>query len=144
MTALDIAVGAKASRSLTITADHVKQFTEITGDYNPLHFDARFASPTRPTTTSAARLSGSSLTSRFPSAYRPFARCVRTHWGISGSSAFADRASRSRSGWSLNLRVDGWEPLRHRPAFASGRWAPSMCSVSTGTNSTSSGCCYTS
>ena len=64
---LGIAVGAKASRSLTITADHVKQFAEITGDYNPLHFDADFASRARPTTTSAARLSGSSLTSRFPS-----------------------------------------------------------------------------
>ncbi len=28
-------VGQKASRSLTLTADHVKTYAELTGDYNP-------------------------------------------------------------------------------------------------------------
>lgn len=36
-------VGQKATRSMTVTADHVKAFAEITGDYNPLHFDEAFA-----------------------------------------------------------------------------------------------------
>ena len=40
-------VGATASRSLTLTADHVKAFAELTGDYNPLHFDQEFASKTK-------------------------------------------------------------------------------------------------
>ena len=41
------AVGQKASRSLTVTADHVKAYAEITGDYNPLHFDEAFVSRTK-------------------------------------------------------------------------------------------------
>ena len=40
-------VGQKASRSLTVTADHVKAYAEMTGDYNPLHFDEAFARQTR-------------------------------------------------------------------------------------------------
>ena len=36
-----------ATRSLTVTAEHVAQFTKITGDYNPLHFDEDFASRTK-------------------------------------------------------------------------------------------------
>ncbi|HYM23606.1 MAG TPA: MaoC family dehydratase [Vicinamibacterales bacterium] len=42
-----IAVGQKAARSLTLTADHVKRFAELSGDYNPLHFDQTFASKTK-------------------------------------------------------------------------------------------------
>lgn len=40
-------VGAKASRALTVTAEMVRAYAEITGDYNPLHFDAEFAAATR-------------------------------------------------------------------------------------------------
>jgi len=40
-------VGQTARRSLTLTRDHVETFARLTGDYNPLHFDADFASRTR-------------------------------------------------------------------------------------------------
>src|SRR5207248_10956394 len=39
--------GQRAERSLTLTAAHVKTFAELTGDYNPLHFDEAFAARTR-------------------------------------------------------------------------------------------------
>ena len=41
------AVGDKARRSLKLTADHVRTFAELTGDYNPLHFDEAFAARTK-------------------------------------------------------------------------------------------------
>src|SRR6266540_1870740 len=41
------AVGQRASRSLTLTAEHVAAYAQLTGDYNPLHFDAAFAARTR-------------------------------------------------------------------------------------------------
>lgn len=44
---LDITVGQTAARTLTITQSHVARFAEITGDYNPLHFDEAFAEKTR-------------------------------------------------------------------------------------------------
>lgn len=44
---MDVSVGQQASRSLRLTADHVKKFAEMTGDYNPLHFDKSFVSKTR-------------------------------------------------------------------------------------------------
>ena len=40
-------IGQKATRSMTITADHVKRFAELSGDYNPLHFDETFAAKTK-------------------------------------------------------------------------------------------------
>ena len=40
-------VGQKAARSLTVSADHVKTFAELSGDYNPLHFDEAFAAQTK-------------------------------------------------------------------------------------------------
>src|SRR5262249_47516647 len=40
-------VGQRASRSLTLTGKHVEIFAELTGDYNPLHFDSAFAERTR-------------------------------------------------------------------------------------------------
>jgi acyl dehydratase len=42
-----ITVGQTASRTLTVTADHVAKFAEISGDYNPLHFDEAFAAGTK-------------------------------------------------------------------------------------------------
>jgi acyl dehydratase len=40
-------VGQRASRSVTFTAEHVRKFAEISGDYNPLHFDEAFAARTK-------------------------------------------------------------------------------------------------
>ena len=42
-----VTVGQRASRTLTLTSEHVRAFAEITGDYNPLHFDRAFTSRTR-------------------------------------------------------------------------------------------------
>jgi acyl dehydratase len=44
---MSISVGQRASRSLTLTAEHVRKFAEISGDYNPLHFDEAFAARTK-------------------------------------------------------------------------------------------------
>ncbi len=44
---MNLQVGDTATRSLTITADAVKAFAELTGDYNPLHFDEDFAAQTK-------------------------------------------------------------------------------------------------
>jgi acyl dehydratase len=44
---MDLIVGQKASRSITLTADHVRAYAEMTGDYNPLHFDEEFTSKTK-------------------------------------------------------------------------------------------------
>ncbi len=40
-------VGQRATRSLTLGAEQVRAFAELTGDFNPLHFDASFAAHTR-------------------------------------------------------------------------------------------------
>ena len=40
-------VGQLASRTLTLSAEEVKKYAEITGDYNPLHFDEEFAAKTQ-------------------------------------------------------------------------------------------------
>lgn len=44
---MDIEVGQTATRSLTLTQSHVDMYAEMTGDYNPLHFDADFAAKTK-------------------------------------------------------------------------------------------------
>jgi acyl dehydratase len=46
MGALDLKVGQTATRSNTITKEHVEAYAEITGDHNPLHFDEDFVSRT--------------------------------------------------------------------------------------------------
>ena len=44
---MQISIGQKATRSITLTADHVKTFAELSGDYNPLHFDESFVIKTK-------------------------------------------------------------------------------------------------
>jgi acyl dehydratase len=44
---MKVSVGQKASRTLTLTAKHVKIFAELSGDYNPLHFDETFVAKTK-------------------------------------------------------------------------------------------------
>jgi acyl dehydratase len=44
---MNLQVGQKANRSITLTAEHVRAYAEITGDHNPLHFDENFAANTK-------------------------------------------------------------------------------------------------
>jgi len=44
---MTVAVGQRASRSLTLTTEHVDAFARMSGDYNPLHFDEAFAAGTK-------------------------------------------------------------------------------------------------
>jgi acyl dehydratase len=44
---MNLTVGQKATRTLTLTTEHVKKYAEITGDYNPLHFNEDFVSQTK-------------------------------------------------------------------------------------------------
>jgi acyl dehydratase len=44
---MNVSVGQRAERSLTLTAASVKAFAQLTGDYNPLHFDEKFAAGTK-------------------------------------------------------------------------------------------------
>jgi acyl dehydratase len=44
---MELQVGQTATRSLTLTQKHVDMYAEMTGDYNPLHFDADFAAKTK-------------------------------------------------------------------------------------------------
>ncbi len=44
---MDLFVGKKATRTLTLNADHVQTFADLTGDYNPLHFDESFTAKTK-------------------------------------------------------------------------------------------------
>jgi acyl dehydratase len=44
---VSVAVGQKARRGLALTAEHVATYARLTGDYNPLHFDADFVARTK-------------------------------------------------------------------------------------------------
>jgi len=44
---MSLRVGQTATRQLTLTADHVRKYSEISGDYNPLHYDEAFAAGTK-------------------------------------------------------------------------------------------------
>ncbi len=47
MKLMNLHVGQKAPRRATLTAEHVSKYAEISGDHNPLHFDAEFAAQTK-------------------------------------------------------------------------------------------------
>ena len=44
---MELEVGQRATRELAVDQEMVRKYAEITGDYNPLHFDAEFAAKTR-------------------------------------------------------------------------------------------------
>ena len=44
---MDLTVGQVSHREMAVTAEMVERYAEITGDYNPLHFDVEFAAQTR-------------------------------------------------------------------------------------------------
>jgi acyl dehydratase len=44
---MEITPGSRAQRSLKITAEMVKTYANLTGDFNPLHFDPEFSRKTR-------------------------------------------------------------------------------------------------
>ena len=44
---MKLAVGQTASRTITLTQHHVRTYAELTGDYNPLHFDEAFVAGTK-------------------------------------------------------------------------------------------------
>lgn len=44
---MGLKIGQTASRSLTLTAEHVEAYAQITGDRNPLHFDKDFIANTK-------------------------------------------------------------------------------------------------
>lgn len=41
------AVGQTATRTMTLTSEHVRAYSELTGDRNPLHIDPAFTAATR-------------------------------------------------------------------------------------------------
>jgi len=43
---MNLIAGQKATRSMTLTGKHVKDYADLTGDYNPLHFVEEFAAGT--------------------------------------------------------------------------------------------------
>ena len=44
---MDVTVGQRACREITVTEEMVQAYARITGDYKPLHFDSEFVSRTR-------------------------------------------------------------------------------------------------
>ena len=44
---MDVAVGQTAHREIEVSEEMVRAYADITGDYNPLHFDREFAARTR-------------------------------------------------------------------------------------------------
>jgi 3-hydroxybutyryl-CoA dehydratase len=44
---MDIKMGDRFEKSRTVTEDLVRAFAELSGDYNPIHLDEKFAATTR-------------------------------------------------------------------------------------------------
>ncbi len=44
---MDLFTGQKATRSITFTKEHVTTYADLSGDFNPLHFDESFVSKTK-------------------------------------------------------------------------------------------------
>ncbi|MHA2031489.1 MAG: MaoC family dehydratase [Candidatus Kariarchaeaceae archaeon] len=44
---MDLEIGQKVSRTKLVTIEDIKKYAEITGDYNPLHFNEEFAKQTK-------------------------------------------------------------------------------------------------
>ena len=44
---MDLEVGQTSHREMKVTDEMVRKYAEVTGDYNPLHFDESFAGRTR-------------------------------------------------------------------------------------------------
>ena len=44
---MELHVGQRAVRTLTLTPEHVRTYAVLTGDFNPLHFDEDFTSGTK-------------------------------------------------------------------------------------------------
>ncbi|HEX5169453.1 MAG TPA: MaoC family dehydratase, partial [Cyclobacteriaceae bacterium] len=44
---IKLTIGQRATRTLTLTNDHVRTFASLSGDYNPLHFDESFVAKTK-------------------------------------------------------------------------------------------------
>ena len=44
---MDLTSGQTAHRELTVTTEKIKAYADITGDFNPLHFDEEFTAKTR-------------------------------------------------------------------------------------------------
>ncbi|MEZ5285689.1 MAG: MaoC family dehydratase [Vicinamibacterales bacterium] len=44
---MTVDVGQTATRELTLTAEHVRKYSQISGDFNPLHYDEAFAAGTK-------------------------------------------------------------------------------------------------
>ena len=46
-TAMEIEIGASFSKSRLVTDELIRQFAELSGDFNPIHLDEEFAKTTR-------------------------------------------------------------------------------------------------
>lgn len=44
---MPLTIGQSARRSTTVTEEQVRAYADLTGDFNPLHFDREFAAGTR-------------------------------------------------------------------------------------------------
>ena len=44
---MKLTIGQQATRELTVSEEMVRAYADITGDYNPLHFDKEFTARTR-------------------------------------------------------------------------------------------------